>query len=348
MSWPLRFNDLPERSAFGHRIFKGSPSFHYGSDQSPATGRKHIAKAAGRVVLKSRTNTFGFYIAVVYDGDPMRHHLHQLQDRGRPDVGTRFQSGALLGYVGDPLLHLPWAQRASWLVWSGSDQSTGPHCHEECRTGVSISTAVDPRGPVASAAWARITAAQPALAGNSGTPLEDTMVTQAEITLIRKAVSEELPYKTLFQMTHKGRSVFDYLDTINLQIEPLPWKTLFNMILPGGGTVATLLPAIRRSIAENDAKDAARDATLLEAVRSLNGDKIINLDAILATAQEGAARAVEAANLPTHADLEANAAAIALSAQERSELDSLRSLVEALAERLRAEAESLDPKPAEG
>lgn len=172
MAWPQCFDNVGAGSQYGPRTFKGKATFHWGRDQPVGVGRAFIAKARGRVVGRSWTRTYGFYLIVQYDGSSIRHHRHQMQDASRLALGATFAKGAVLGHTGDPLLHIPWERRHLYPEWSGSDASTGSHSHEELRTGVSIETAIDARSTAATAAWDAITRTQTAPAGGGATPLE--------------------------------------------------------------------------------------------------------------------------------------------------------------------------------
>lgn len=172
MTWPQRFPDRSSGSQFGWRTFQGKQTFHYGRDQAVGVGAIHRAHANGKVLLHGHDRVYGFYLVVEYDGAPgIRHHIHQLQDRGRAVGAGNFKKGDQLGLVGDPLLSIPIEQRFSHATYCGSTFSTGPHSHEEVRTATQIDAAIDPAGTQASNIWKTIETAQTTPAGADPEPL---------------------------------------------------------------------------------------------------------------------------------------------------------------------------------
>lgn len=174
MTWPQRFPDRPSGSQFGWRTFQGKQTFHYGRDQPAGVGAIHRAHADGKVLVHGHDRVYGFYLVVEYNGAPgVRHHIHQLQDRGRALGASNFKKGDQLGLVGDPLLNVPVSQRFNHATYCGSTFSTGPHSHEEVRTATQIEAAIDPAGTQASNIWKTIEANQASPAGGGSQPIGD-------------------------------------------------------------------------------------------------------------------------------------------------------------------------------
>lgn len=177
MTWPQRFPDRPSGSQFGWRTFQGKQTFHYGRDQPAGVGAIHRAHADGKVLVHGHDRVYGFYLVVEYTGAPgVRHHIHQLQDRGRALGAGNFKKGDQLGLVGDPLLNIPVSERFNHATYCGSTFSTGPHSHEEVRTATQIDAAIDPAGTQASNIWKTIEATQTTPAGGSTTPITGDIV----------------------------------------------------------------------------------------------------------------------------------------------------------------------------
>lgn len=171
--WPQCFPHLGAGSQFGPRTFKGNPSFHWGRDQPAGVGSVRRAPAAGVVLAHGRTETYGHYIVVLYDGATIPESMHQVQARDRWPVGQRFAAGDPLAKVGHPHLWLPEAARRRMADWSGGSKasSTGSHSHQQNWRDRFGGTAIDPAGAECAADWARVIRTQTRPAGGSTTPI---------------------------------------------------------------------------------------------------------------------------------------------------------------------------------
>jgi hypothetical protein len=167
MGWPQLFPGKPITNQFGKRILYGVENWHIGRDQPIGAGQPRIAPAAGVVVDVDRTDKYGFYIAVRYDGSPAIERHHQAQGPGRLAVGTRFGAGSVLCFVGRPYLELTEEQRRAKRDWSGGAKwsSTGDHAHQEVRIGGNTEANVtNPAGATATGEWLKVAAQNSAVA----------------------------------------------------------------------------------------------------------------------------------------------------------------------------------------
>lgn len=166
-------------SQFGPRIFKGKTTYHIGRDQPVGVGTLWLAPAAGVVLDHGRTETYGHWIAVRFDGARNAVRMHQVQAGSRLPAGRRFTTGTPLAAVGHPHLWLTEAARRGRADWSGGSKasSTGAHAHEQHERDRVGGTPIDPAGAEASADWDRVSAAQNRPAATVAAPLiqEDDM-----------------------------------------------------------------------------------------------------------------------------------------------------------------------------